>query len=100
MSFYKYDYAIGGESCQTNMDVLVDNKKFLSPNDMVYNLLYTRMQRYPLYNMWTDKTNDKIDNKKDDKGDDKKDDTQEEDSEIPQNTNETYSRSFGCCGRR
>jgi len=40
-------YAHLGQSCQTSLAVLIDNKKFFSLNDPVYNIVYTRMQRYP-----------------------------------------------------
>jgi hypothetical protein len=42
------DYARLGQSCQTSMDTLVDNRKFFSINDPIYDLLYTKMKEYPL----------------------------------------------------
>jgi hypothetical protein len=94
MNNYRYTYAIGGESCQTNMDVLVDNKKFLDTNDMIYNLAYTRMQRYPLYNMWT--KSDNLETKKSDKSNQETDNQETDNQEQPKK--ETYAKSFGCCG--
>lgn len=41
-------YARLGNNCQTSLDVLTSNAKFLPVNDPVYNLIWTRMQRYPL----------------------------------------------------
>lgn len=42
-----YSYAILGQSCQTSMDMLVDNKKFFPMDAPVYDVLFTKMQRYP-----------------------------------------------------
>jgi hypothetical protein len=42
------DYARLGQSCQTSMDVLVDNRKFFAISDPIYDILYTKMQHYPL----------------------------------------------------
>lgn len=49
MSYYNnsYNYARLGESCQTSMDMLVDNKKFFQVNDPIYNIIYTRMLQCP-----------------------------------------------------
>lgn len=47
MSYYSYNYAQLGESCQTSMDILTDNKKFFPINDPIYNIIYTRMLQYP-----------------------------------------------------
>lgn len=41
-------YAQLGQSCQTSMDVLTDNKKFFSVDDPIYDLIYTRMLQYPV----------------------------------------------------
>lgn len=40
-------YARLGQSCQTSMAVLIDNRKFFPLNDPVYDLYYTKMQKYP-----------------------------------------------------
>jgi len=48
MSYYSYNYAQLGESCQTSMDILTDNKKFFPINDPIYNIIYTRMLQYPV----------------------------------------------------
>lgn len=48
MSYYSYNYARLGESCQTSMDILTDNKKFFPVNDPIYNIVYTRMLQYPV----------------------------------------------------
>lgn len=42
------NYARLGQSCQTSLDVLVDNRKFFPIDDPVYEIFYTRMQHYPL----------------------------------------------------
>jgi hypothetical protein len=100
---YNYDYARLGNSCQTSLDVLVDNRKFLAPNDLVYNLMYTRMKRYPLYP--TTKEQDIISDDERvylDDGKIGKESTQDENKEaesenkVPELPAETYS----CCGRR
>ncbi len=90
------NYATLGNACQTSLDVLVDNKKFLAMDDLVYNIMYTRMKRYPLYTV--DKAQDVISD------DDRvflengknlgKGEEDEEEKEEPKP--ETYS----CCGRR
>lgn len=90
-----YDYASLGESCQTSLRVLTDNRKFLAPNDIVYNLMYTRMQRYPLYppksgDMCTDynevnQVSNDTENKKDDK-----------DQET---ISQPKMENFSCCGK-
>lgn len=43
------NYAMAGNSCQTSMDTLLDNRKFLPLDDPVYNLVYTRMYQYPFH---------------------------------------------------
>lgn len=40
-------YAYLGQSCQTSMAVLIDNRKFFPLDDPVYNIFYTKMQKYP-----------------------------------------------------
>ena len=40
-------YAILGNSCHTNMNVLTDNTKYLSPDSRVYTEFITKMQLYP-----------------------------------------------------
>jgi hypothetical protein len=91
-----YDYTSLGESCQTSLRVLTDNRKFLAPNDIVYNLMYTRMQRYPLYppknsDMCTDDDVNQLsydtENKKVEKD--------EKDISISQ----TKMENFSCCGK-
>lgn len=47
MSYYSYNYAQLGESCQTSMDILTDNKKFFPVNDPIYKIIYTRMLQCP-----------------------------------------------------
>jgi hypothetical protein len=42
-----YIYASLGESCQTSMDMLVSNNKFITPTDQVYKLGLTKMKQYP-----------------------------------------------------
>lgn len=67
-------YAHLGQSCQTSMAVLIDNRKFLPLNDPVYDIFYTKMRQYPATH----------DNKSD----------VEKPKEKPQ---EEYSR---CCGKK
>jgi hypothetical protein len=43
-------YARLGESCQTSMHVLTDNRKFFTLNDPVYNMFYTKAYRLPASN--------------------------------------------------
>lgn len=40
-------YALLGQSCQTSMDTLVDNKKFFPMDAAVYDIFYTKMKKYP-----------------------------------------------------
>lgn len=40
-------YAYLGQSCQTSMEVLIDNKKFFPLNNPIYDVFFTNMQRYP-----------------------------------------------------
>lgn len=93
MSNY-YNYATLGNSCQTNLDVLVDSRKFLSMDDLVYNKLYTSMKRYPLYSTTKEQDvmsdDERIYLGKD--GDEKEDKKEDEKSSPPEN--------YSCCGRR
>lgn len=43
-------YAHLGYTCETNMNVLIDNRKFFPINDPVYDVFYTKMQKYPSTN--------------------------------------------------
>lgn len=40
-------YAYLGQSCQTSMSVLIDNRKFFPLDDPIYDVFITKMQRYP-----------------------------------------------------
>lgn len=40
-------YARLGQSCEVSVSVLLDNRKFLPPNDGVYSVYPTKMYRYP-----------------------------------------------------
>ena len=40
-------YALLGQSCQTSMSILVDNRKFFPLDNSDYGMVYTKMQRYP-----------------------------------------------------
>lgn len=41
------NYARLGQSCEVSASVLLDNRKFLPPNDGVYHVYPTKMYRYP-----------------------------------------------------
>lgn len=104
---YNYDYARLGNSCQTSLNVLVDNRKYLAPNDLVYNLMYTRMKRYPLYP--TSKEQDIIsddervyldDGKVGKQSSDKTTDESEGDKGTENKQDELPPETYSCCGRR
>jgi hypothetical protein len=42
------DYALLGFTCNTNMNVLTSNAKFINPNDNIYNLHYTKTRQDPV----------------------------------------------------
>lgn len=45
---YNYSYAKLGQSCQTSMDILTDNKKFFPINSSVYKIGLTKMSQLPV----------------------------------------------------
>jgi len=65
---YLYDYASLGNSCQTSMDSLVSNKKYLPLAEPAYTLPYTRMSRYPGHYDGTDYYPEKTEEKTEEKG--------------------------------
>ena len=65
MSYYTNlgDYDLLGFTCNTNMNVLTSNAKFINPNDNIYKLHYTKTRQDPVdsinsYNKNTLKTPD------------------------------------------
>lgn len=46
MPFTHYDYAIQGEQCHTSMDTLTSNTKYLPVDSPIYNLIWTRTDKY------------------------------------------------------
>lgn len=41
------NYATLGQSCQVNANELISNAKFINLNDPVYDLILTKMDKYP-----------------------------------------------------
>ncbi len=71
-------YAILGNTCQTSLNVLTSNTKFIPMDDPIYNMIYTKMNLYP------GRTNEEEKEDKNEKKDDAK---------------ESY-KAPGCCGRK
>ena len=59
MSYYTNlgDYAVLGFTCNTNMNVLTSNAKFIPPDDKIYKLYYTRTRQDPIDSINLDNKN-------------------------------------------
>jgi hypothetical protein len=42
-----YNYAVLGNSCQTDLSVLTSSTKFIKPGNSVYDIKLTKMDHYP-----------------------------------------------------
>jgi len=85
------NYAHLGQSCQTNMDVIVDNRKFFPVDDPVYKIFYTKMQQYPLANEIHPVLSSEVERPEDIK-------TAKQKIKVPENFTKPIVES--CCGKK
>jgi len=81
-------YARLGNNCQANMSVLIDNKKFFSIDDPIYNVLYTKMNKYPSTHQELQPVSDEVEKPEDIK-------TSKQKERIPEEYSNNYCTGCG-----